>query len=444
MTDFRSLHREAISYAKKGSDALSQGDRESYIAFYTIAYELESEAAQYFVSLKASEPTRSVLYRSAATAAFNIGKYVEAKHLIHEALSGSPYPELANELETLLNKVNLRIELNSTKEDAIENSYIDFLKERAVNLRLYPTDKKYSKAILVDHVIEFLKSVQNCFLGFSQVNFEKNFTSSDFSDYSNVLTNFKKNVKTLCVDFQFNSFGVSIVADTEIMNFTEREFYSEKFISFKRNLFEDFKNEVIYPDYQSVEFQNFIKNKYDPEERALIYSPFLDSLKANKKYKIQLSNNDFTEAIMEYPVITQRIKDIITPKIKKPQVDEELQLQRTLEVVTESGVKKGILSQEQMKFGEFDVPIRDLKYNEDIISFVEPYSLSIIFDKGVLRISDERFDLLFENTDNKKLIEDFSKSIITLYKNLLSKENDLGVDDKEKLLWLNANTLRNW
>lgn len=55
-----------------------------------------------------TEPTRSVLHRSAATLAVNCGELQAAERLITTALSGNPPQEIAEELKDLFIQINLR------------------------------------------------------------------------------------------------------------------------------------------------------------------------------------------------------------------------------------------------------------------------------------------------------------------------------------------------
>lgn len=69
------------------------------------ALELESAAAEMVRHDVAAEPTRSILYRSAASLAIECGETETALRLIATGLSGDPPPEIADELRDLLQQV---------------------------------------------------------------------------------------------------------------------------------------------------------------------------------------------------------------------------------------------------------------------------------------------------------------------------------------------------
>ena len=65
------------------------------------SYLLEKQAAEQ----SQTEPTRSVLYRSAATLALDCGEYREAERLVAAALAGTPPEAIANELREVLDAI---------------------------------------------------------------------------------------------------------------------------------------------------------------------------------------------------------------------------------------------------------------------------------------------------------------------------------------------------
>ena len=67
--------------------------------------EKERRAADIWAETKGLEPTRSILYRSAASLAWNCQDYPEVKRLAAEGLSGAPPSRIAGELRELLEMV---------------------------------------------------------------------------------------------------------------------------------------------------------------------------------------------------------------------------------------------------------------------------------------------------------------------------------------------------
>ncbi|MCB0553303.1 MAG: hypothetical protein KDD02_07110 [Phaeodactylibacter sp.] len=105
MSDIQHLHKEAMAIVHEAFTAQKAGDSERYLELTHAAYEQEKAAAWLLFQKLDAEPTRSVLFRSAAQLAFNCGKIREAEQLIAAALAGNPPLEILAELRQLNRKV---------------------------------------------------------------------------------------------------------------------------------------------------------------------------------------------------------------------------------------------------------------------------------------------------------------------------------------------------
>ncbi len=100
-----SLHRAAMANLDDALLLRMQGQVDAANELLRSAFENERRAAR---AVKPGlEPTRSVLLRSAASIAVELGELREAERLVALALSGEPPPEIAEELRDLLESVNL-------------------------------------------------------------------------------------------------------------------------------------------------------------------------------------------------------------------------------------------------------------------------------------------------------------------------------------------------
>ena len=77
------------------------------------SFELERDAAQLLLQSFDVEPTRSVLYRSAATLALECGEYVEARRLAHQGLAGNPPQEIFDEIHEILEEEEFQRHLST-------------------------------------------------------------------------------------------------------------------------------------------------------------------------------------------------------------------------------------------------------------------------------------------------------------------------------------------
>jgi hypothetical protein len=102
----KELHREAMRYAQDAIVADAKGDKTAAFSLYEQAFALEKEAANLFILAFEKEPTRSVLFRSAASLAMNCNQYEEAKKMIHLGLAGNAPEEIVGELLQLSKQID--------------------------------------------------------------------------------------------------------------------------------------------------------------------------------------------------------------------------------------------------------------------------------------------------------------------------------------------------
>ncbi len=108
MSKINDLHEQAMEFSDQAFFAKRKGDLALAMEFSRQALELETQAAEMLKDRLSEEPSRSVLYRSAASMAMSCEEYRQAEKLIATALAGNPPEEIAEELRDLLEQVNLK------------------------------------------------------------------------------------------------------------------------------------------------------------------------------------------------------------------------------------------------------------------------------------------------------------------------------------------------
>ncbi|MEB3294246.1 MAG: hypothetical protein VKJ24_13895 [Synechococcales bacterium] len=107
MNQIKMLHQQAMDLAEAAAVARLSGEIEQAAQLTRQAFEREAQAANLIAGVLDAEPTRSVLYRSAASLAIECSELRAAERLIAMALSGNPPPEIAEELKDLFIQINL-------------------------------------------------------------------------------------------------------------------------------------------------------------------------------------------------------------------------------------------------------------------------------------------------------------------------------------------------
>jgi len=102
MTLVQEYHQRAMDFAEKAEVAKIEGQFEQSKELFRAAFENERKAAEFLKNDLEAEPSRSILYRSAASLAIDCQEFKQAEYLITTAMSGKPPHEIAEELKNLL------------------------------------------------------------------------------------------------------------------------------------------------------------------------------------------------------------------------------------------------------------------------------------------------------------------------------------------------------
>ncbi|MEM6736108.1 MAG: hypothetical protein AAF620_08575 [Bacteroidota bacterium] len=428
MTESEKLHIEAMELASLAYIHKSKGDDASYLSFTKKAMELESKAAELLKNEHDAEPTRSILFRSAASLAYNCHELKLAEYLIFTALSGKPDSNLEYELRELLDRINSVLLGNVEYED---NSYLDHLRSTAIHLRVEAKSPTHSKAVFVKNAVDFLKSISNSFSNFVDVNFRKAFESDKFGDdYNKVLGQIISKTQLLVVDQRFKSFGVSISSDTSIM----QNQYSHEINSWRKQLFDQYKDEVLLIDYQSLDVAEAISEKYNENERNLIYKGFISTFKEKSSYKVSITNSHYSETIKEYKPVSKPINNVLVPKLVREDANEERVLYQEffmdIKDSQKPAKKSDIIERKALDYAEFSHSTKNIEVGKDYLILLEEWLIQIVYEKGTFILDLEDLNIHLRSDDYSKLIESFYTEVLTTYDKLTeTSDEDLGVDD---------------
>jgi len=153
MSTVDELHEKAMDIAENAFKARKNKEYDTAKKLFQDALELEKDAANILPLEKSSEPTRSILYRSAAALAYHAEDFDVADWLIANGLSGYPPPEVKDELKDLYEDVNFRRHL-SLKGTLLEPNKL--------RLTIWGNTTGYGKT-LVDHLLPRIKHARTIF-----------------------------------------------------------------------------------------------------------------------------------------------------------------------------------------------------------------------------------------------------------------------------------------
>lgn len=109
MSKVNELHNLAMDLAEYAVLARTRRDLRVAKELTQRAFLYETEAADLMAERLDEEPSRSVLYRSAASLAIECEQWEEAERLIQVGLSGEPPRAIAGELRELLEEVRPQV-----------------------------------------------------------------------------------------------------------------------------------------------------------------------------------------------------------------------------------------------------------------------------------------------------------------------------------------------
>ena len=111
MSTARELHnkamallQDAIIYRQAGEDCAAED-------IYKDAFIAEKKAADLVAKKENCEPTRSILYASAASLAYQAKEYKQSLNCIHKCLNGKPSAKIFKETTTLYKEVVFKLYL---------------------------------------------------------------------------------------------------------------------------------------------------------------------------------------------------------------------------------------------------------------------------------------------------------------------------------------------
>lgn len=147
------LHEQAMQLADEAFLLKVQKQDDKAVSLLLEAANLEMEAANALDNSPASEPSRSILFRSAASLAYDAADYKFADRLIAFGLTGFPPPEIERELKNLYEDVNFMRHAEARGVDIADDGFVMTVSGKSTS---------YGGA-LVEDVIDRLKFLRTTF-----------------------------------------------------------------------------------------------------------------------------------------------------------------------------------------------------------------------------------------------------------------------------------------
>jgi hypothetical protein len=120
MMSTKESHNIASNQMQLAIVAQAYGNIPESLRLFELAFEAEKQAALSLWSDFEQEPTRSILFRSAATLALDCKKYSEAKKMVYMGLSGNPPEGMVEELLEVYERAHQALKLAEIPSSALD------------------------------------------------------------------------------------------------------------------------------------------------------------------------------------------------------------------------------------------------------------------------------------------------------------------------------------
>jgi hypothetical protein len=120
MNNINQIHDQAMTIAEKAFLAQQAGDNATFIQLSKEAFLLARKAAMMLKDKMDAEPSRSILFKSAAFLAFDAQEYQACRDMITYTLLGKPDPIIKAEMKDLFLEVNALLQKMPSKFEDIK------------------------------------------------------------------------------------------------------------------------------------------------------------------------------------------------------------------------------------------------------------------------------------------------------------------------------------
>jgi hypothetical protein len=115
MTRIEQLHNQAMNLAESAFLSQQKGDTTTFVQLSREAFLLEKAAAMLLQNQLESEPSRSILFKSAAFLAFDAQEFQECRNMITYTLLGKPDTIIKAEMNQLFDETTAVLKKTPSK-----------------------------------------------------------------------------------------------------------------------------------------------------------------------------------------------------------------------------------------------------------------------------------------------------------------------------------------
>ena len=310
-----------------------------------------------------------------------------------------------------------------------EFDYLHKLQEKSYIFKAEPSSKVHQSTVGAKEAATLLNGVSNSIEGYIKTK-AFNILKTKFSDTTRInkrINKYKNMLSPRIAETAFGSFEVWLAIDT-VAFLGEDEIDSE----LRHGLINGYKQDVLDVDYTSEEEAKIIAEKYNEDERRLIFEPIF---KLFDNDEIIISVSDFSKTFQRnyggIPIKKTVFKDIVLPKPTVEQLEEAISKKNKI-VSVFINLKEGedvtkIKKRELLDNLIFTEEIAEAPY--EINSPIEAKDKKIplvkslrcqlkVEESGNLQLYNPFLDIIAEGTDMHELVNSIKTQFVELVENL--------------------------
>ncbi len=317
---------------------------------------------------------------------------------------------------------------------------LDELRDIAFRFQIDP-NKTVGHAARISSVISVLSNINQSFQNFLEVEFFKNETFvKAFEQNSKVLESLKEDLELLLVDVKFGSFEAAAVPNIISLP----SLFNDKVSVWKKETYQDYKENILYGEYENPDFLKKVMGRYSETERNQIFKPLFSAVSPERPYKLNFIRANKKKIAFRQPA--KDLYDLYVPKLeKRASVDSsEYKTVQFYAQVRKSKdgynlAKKNIKQVyflEELEHETYPYKPSSIVFEDTAYDLNKRLDCQVDFEEGMYIIQNQEFDITVWGESREEAEYSFAFTFHSLYQNFAT-ESDSKLSQKAKSLKAN-------
>lgn len=305
----------------------------------------------------------------------------------------------------------------------MESPELNHLREIALTVKLDPIGS-IGHAASVSDVIQVLSGIKESYRNFLKISLAKKFPEN--KDIDSDVNNFVDHTELLIVDTKFSSYQNSIAPNIQDNMYSL--FGNVKEFSTTEQIFDNYKDEIIYSDVNNFKDLQSLKKSYTAEERQMIFEPLFKA-SSTKNYNVFVwqENKERRKVIKPRKEFQSYFKAVKKVKIDKPERYYQFyaKVSDSGDLMNKSNIKD-ILYFEVLEHETYPFKPEVLNFGEFIFKLKSKLECTVQFEENLYFVGNDELDIMVWAESREEVEKAFNFEFYSLYLNYaLEADNNL-------------------